>query len=107
MDHPDHHRTRAEPLDTIGGDDDRGDGAVPLTGALGHDLPIDTHAIHRVVEQHGHLQAHRGVLDAVAEILGAKPERRRGLGDIALPNAADTRRAARNRADVHPAGRRR
>jgi pimeloyl-ACP methyl ester carboxylesterase len=75
---------RVEPLYSIGGDDDRGDGTVPLTGALGHDLPMDTNTVHRVVEQHGHLQAHRGALDAIAEILGAKPERRRGLRDVSL-----------------------
>ena len=82
--------TRVEPLYSIGGDDDRGDGTVPLTGALGHDLPMDTNTVHRVVEQHGHLQAHRGVLDAVAEILGAKPERRRGLGDVSLGSPPPT-----------------
>ncbi|WP_433291568.1 esterase/lipase family protein [Pseudonocardia sp. CA-142604] len=75
---------RVEPLDTIASDDDRGDGTVPLTGALGHELPMDTNVIHRIVEQHGHLQAHRGALDAVAAVLGAMPERRRGDDNVAL-----------------------
>lgn len=64
-------------LDTIGADNDFGDGTVPLTGAIGHDLPMDTHTVRRIVDQHGNLQANPWALDELEAVLIAKPVRRR------------------------------
>jgi pimeloyl-ACP methyl ester carboxylesterase len=66
-----------EALDTIGGDNDFGDGTVPLAGAIGLDLPMDTNAVRRIVDQHGNLQANPWALDELEEVLVAKPVRRR------------------------------
>jgi len=46
-----------ETLDTIGDDNDYGDATVALAGAIGHDPPMDTNTVRRVVDRHGHLQA--------------------------------------------------
>lgn len=67
----------AEALDTINGDNDYGDATVPLTGAIGHDLPMDTNAVRRIVDHHGHLQANPHALDELEEIITATPVRRR------------------------------
>jgi hypothetical protein len=64
-------------LDTIGGDNDFGDGTVPMAGAIGHDLPMDTNTVRRVVDQHGHLQANPWALDEREEVLIAQSVRRR------------------------------
>ncbi len=69
--------TRVQPLDTIGADNDFGDGTVPLTGAIGHDLPLDTNTIRRVVDQHGSLQSNPWALDELEEAIVAQPVRRR------------------------------
>jgi hypothetical protein len=37
--------TGVQALDTIDRDNDFGDGTVPLTGAIGHDLPMDTNTV--------------------------------------------------------------
>jgi len=66
-----------EALDTIGADNDYGDGTVPLAGAIGHDLPMDTNTVRRVVDRHGHLQANPWALDELEEALTATPVRRR------------------------------
>lgn len=68
---------RAQPLNTINGDNDYGDATVPLTGAIGHDLPMDTNAIRRIVDHHGNLQANPHALDEVEEIITTTPVRRR------------------------------
>jgi hypothetical protein len=65
-------------LRTLDGADDRGDGTVPLPGALGHGLTPDTNRIHRVVEQHGNLQANNGALAELVGALTARRERYRG-----------------------------
>jgi pimeloyl-ACP methyl ester carboxylesterase len=67
-----------EALRTLNGADDRGDGTVPLPGALGHGLAPDTNRIHRVVEQHGNLQANAGALAELVGALTAPRERYRG-----------------------------
>lgn len=69
-------------LDTIDGDNDYGDGTVPLTGALGHDLAPDTNRVRRIVENHGALQNHPNVLDEIESILTSQPVRRRATGVI-------------------------
>jgi hypothetical protein len=69
--------TRATPLNTISGDNDYGDATVPLTGAVGHGLPMDTNTIRRVVDHHGHLQANTQALDELEHIITAQPVRRR------------------------------
>jgi hypothetical protein len=66
-----------EALDTIGGANGFGDGTVPLAGAIGHDLPMDTHTVRRIVDQHGNLQANPWALDELEEVLVAEPVRRR------------------------------
>lgn len=67
----------AELVDTIGGDSDYGDGTVPLAGAIGHNLPMDTNTIRRIVDQHGHLQDNPHALDELEDVLAATPVRRR------------------------------
>ncbi len=79
---------RAEPLDTIGGDNDYGDGTVPLTGAIGHGQPMDTNTVRRVVDHHGSLQANPYALDEVEEVLTAKPIRRRAPVTVPVQLAA-------------------
>jgi pimeloyl-ACP methyl ester carboxylesterase len=66
-----------EALDTIGGANDFGDGTVPRAGSIGHDLPMDTNTVRRVVDQHGNLQANPWALDELEEVLAAEPVRRR------------------------------
>ena len=51
---------RAVPLDTFGADNDYGDTTVPLTGAIGHDQPMNTNLVRRVPDQHGNLQTQPG-----------------------------------------------
>ncbi|MGH3807873.1 MAG: hypothetical protein ACRDRU_14870 [Pseudonocardiaceae bacterium] len=76
--------TGVEPLDTIGGDNDFGDGIVPLAGAIGHDLPMDTNIIRRIVDQHGNLQNNPWALDELEEILTTTPVRRRAGATIPI-----------------------
>lgn len=76
--------TCVQALDTIGGENDFGDGTVPLTGAIGHELPMDTHTIRRVVDQHGNLQANPWALDELEEVLLALPVRRRAGATVSL-----------------------
>lgn len=74
--------TGVEALDTIAGDNDFGDGTVPLTGAIGHDLPMDTNTVRRIIDQHGNLQANPWALDELEEVLITKPVRRRAGATI-------------------------
>ncbi|MFC8384382.1 esterase/lipase family protein [Nocardia sp. NPDC057272] len=74
---------RLEVLDTIDGDNDYGDATVPLTGALRHDLHPDTNRVRRIVETHGALQNHPGVLDEIESILTA-PVRRRATHTVSV-----------------------
>jgi pimeloyl-ACP methyl ester carboxylesterase len=74
----------AEPLDTIDGDNDYGDATVPLTGAIGHDLPMDTNTVRRICDHHGNLHANPHVLDEVEEVITAKPVRRRAPNIVPL-----------------------
>jgi pimeloyl-ACP methyl ester carboxylesterase len=69
-----------EVLETIGSDNDYGDSTVPLAGAIGHDLPLDTNRIWRIVDNHGHLQGNPFVLDEIESIITAAPVKRRGGG---------------------------
>jgi pimeloyl-ACP methyl ester carboxylesterase len=64
---------------TIGGDNDYGDGTVPLAGALRHDLAPDSNMIVRVPDNHGHLQANSFAFDQIESILTAKVIRYRAL----------------------------
>lgn len=66
-----------EVRETFGTDNDYGDGTVPLTGAVGHNQPLDTPWIKRVAEQHGSLQCHPAVFDEIEETILATPIRRR------------------------------
>jgi pimeloyl-ACP methyl ester carboxylesterase len=68
---------RVDPLDTIGADNDYGDSTVPLTGAIGHNLPLDTNQVRRIIDKHGNLQRNPQALDEMAEIITARPIRRR------------------------------
>lgn len=73
---------RAEPLDTIGDDNDYGDGTVPLAGAIGHGLPMDTNTVRRIVDHHGSIQANPYALDEMEEILTTTPVRRRAPASV-------------------------
>lgn len=73
---------RAIPLDTIGTDNDYGDGTVPLTGAIGHDLTMDTNTVRRVADHHGSIQANPYAFDELEEILTTAPVRRRAPGSV-------------------------
>lgn len=84
----------AVPSETFGADNDYGDATVPLTGAIGHDQPMDTNTVHRVPDQHGNLQRNHAAQDEIEGILTAEPVRRRAskpvtlrvrVPDIALP----------------------
>jgi pimeloyl-ACP methyl ester carboxylesterase len=77
-------QNRAMPLDTFGADNDYGDATVPLTGAIGHDQPMDTPMVHRVAEQHGNLQRNQAAFDEIEEILTAQPVRRRAPKPVTL-----------------------
>jgi pimeloyl-ACP methyl ester carboxylesterase len=68
---------RAVPSETFGTVNDYGDGTVPLTGAVGHDEPLDSNEIHRVADQHGNLQCNTANFDEITGIITAKPIRRR------------------------------
>jgi pimeloyl-ACP methyl ester carboxylesterase len=68
---------QVETLNTIEGDNDYGDATVPLTGAIGHDLPMDSNTVRRIVDHHGNIQANPYALDEVEEAITAKPIRRR------------------------------
>lgn len=57
---------------------------MPLTGAIGHDLPMDTNAVRRIVDQHGNLQANPWALDELEEILIATPVRRRAAAAVSI-----------------------
>ena len=71
-------------LDTIGADNDYGDATVPLVGAIGHDLPMDTNTVRRIVEQHGNLQNNPWALDELEEAILAQPVRRRAGATVPL-----------------------
>lgn len=66
-----------EPLDFIGTDNDFGDATVPLAGAIGHQLPMDTNRIRRIVEDHGHLQNHPAAFDEIESVITSRSIRRR------------------------------
>lgn len=68
---------QAEPLDTIDGDNDYGDATVPLAGAIGHNQPMDTNTVRRVVDHHGNIHANPYALDEVEEVITTTPVRRR------------------------------
>ena len=74
--------------DAFGTDNDYGDGTVPLTGAIGHDQPLDTQAIHRIREHHGNLQRNPAALDEIEEILTTVPVRRRAGNPVKIRVAA-------------------
>lgn len=73
---------QVEALDTIDGDNDYGDATVPLTGAIGHNLPMDTNRVRRVVDHHGSIHANPYALDELEEAITAKPVRRRAPGTV-------------------------
>jgi len=73
-----------ETLDTIGDDNDYGDATVALTGAIGHNLPMDTNTVRRIVDRHGHLQANPWALDELEEALTTTPIRRRAGATVPL-----------------------
>ncbi|MBV9314165.1 MAG: hypothetical protein JO100_10600, partial [Pseudonocardia sp.] len=70
--------------DTIGGDNDYGDGTVPLAGSIGHELPMDTNTVRRIVDQHTNLHANPWALDELEEVLLTKPIRRRAGATIPI-----------------------
>jgi pimeloyl-ACP methyl ester carboxylesterase len=70
---------KAVPSESFGTVNDYGDGTVPLTGAVGHDQPLNTNLIHRVADQHGNLQCNTAYFDEITEIITAKPIRRRAV----------------------------
>ena len=71
-------------LDTFGADNDYDDATVPLTGAIGHDQPMDTPLVRRVPDQHGNLQRNQAAFDEIEEILTAQPVRRRAGKPVTL-----------------------
>lgn len=73
---------RAEPLDTIGADNDYGDGTVPLAGAIGHGLAMDTNTVRRIIDHHGSLQANPYAIDEVEEVLTSAAIRRRAPATV-------------------------
>lgn len=75
---------RAVPLETFGTDNDYGDATVPLTGAIGHNQPMDTNVIRRIADQHGNLQRNEAAHDEIEEIITATPVRRRASRPVTL-----------------------
>jgi len=75
---------QADPLDTIGDDNDYGDATVPLAGAIGHDQPLDTALVRRIADQHGNLHRNPAALDEVEGVLTAAPVRRLHSQPISL-----------------------
>ncbi|MGH3896744.1 MAG: lipase/acyltransferase domain-containing protein, partial [Pseudonocardiaceae bacterium] len=71
-----------------GEDNDFGDATVPLTGAIGHDQPMDTNTVRRIVDRHGNLQANPWALDELEEILTTTPVRRRAGATVPIRVAA-------------------
>jgi pimeloyl-ACP methyl ester carboxylesterase len=71
-------------IDTINGDNDFGDGTVPLVGGIGFGLPLDTNRISRISDTHGQLQSNPTVLDEIEAIIAAKPVRRRASDVLAI-----------------------
>ncbi|EWT00199.1 hypothetical protein N865_17525 [Intrasporangium oryzae NRRL B-24470] len=67
----------ATAFETFGADNDYGDGTVPLTGAIGHDEPLDTPRVFRVRDGHGNLHRNPAALDQIEEILTTASVRRR------------------------------
>jgi pimeloyl-ACP methyl ester carboxylesterase len=74
----------AQLQDTIGDDNDFGDATVPLVGAIGFGLPMDTNRVSRFSEIHGQLQSNQAVLDEIEAIISAKPVRRRDTGSVSI-----------------------
>jgi pimeloyl-ACP methyl ester carboxylesterase len=66
-----------EVLETIGPDNDYGDATVPLAGAIGHDLPITTNRVRRVVDNHGHLQDNDAAFDEIESVVTGRDVIRR------------------------------
>src|SRR6202011_1033695 len=73
-----------EALDTVSGENDYGDGTVPLVGAVGHGLHLDTNRICRITDNHGHLQSNAYVPDEVEALITAKPVLRRADTTMAV-----------------------
>ncbi|KAB7739764.1 hypothetical protein GA707_20010 [Nostocoides sp. F2B08] len=74
--------------DEFGTDNDYGDATVPLTGAIGHDQPLDTARIFRIRDQHGNLQRNQGVLDEIEEVITTVPVRRRASHPVTIRASA-------------------
>lgn len=70
--------------DLIAGDNDYGDGTVPLAGALGYGLSQDSNRIRHIVDKHGNLHRNRVALDQVEEVITAQPIRRKATTPIAV-----------------------
>jgi pimeloyl-ACP methyl ester carboxylesterase len=73
-----------EMLDTIGSDNDYGDATVPLVGAIGHGLPLDTNRVWRIAGNHGDLQGNPYVLDEIESVITATSVRRRAGGTVPI-----------------------
>lgn len=78
-----------EVLDTIGPDNDYGDATVPLAGAIGHDLAMDTNLVRRINDNHGSLQINEAAWDEVESIITTEPVRRRGAPERQLQARLD------------------
>lgn len=76
--------TTVEAMGTIGGDNDYGDATVPLVGAIGHGLPMDTNTIRRIVDHHANLAANPGALDELEETITTQPIRRRAGATVPI-----------------------
>lgn len=66
------------------GQNDFGDGTVPLAGSVGLGEQLDTNRIVRIADNHSNLQGNAAVLDEITEILAARPTRPRLLAPVEL-----------------------
>lgn len=74
----------AQTFQDFHGQNDFGDGTVPLAGSVGLGEQLDTNRIVRIADNHSNLQGNAAVLDEITEILAARPSRPRQLGRVAL-----------------------
>jgi hypothetical protein len=62
-----------EPIDTIGGNDEGGDGTVPRFASIPKGLRPDSPSLHFIADQHGALQSNRAVFDQLEGVLTSQP----------------------------------
>lgn len=74
----------AQTFQDFHGQNDYGDGTVPLAGSVGLGEKLDTNRIVRIADNHTNLQGNAAVLDEITEILAARSSRPRLLASVEL-----------------------